>query len=77
MLSLKTPLAIIIAVVCAVIAYFVAASSAQSSIAIYLPSIFSIVSVVALLVVSSIINNNVQQAPASDKPQASKSSPEG
>ena len=77
MLSLKTPLAIIIAVVCAVIAYFVAASSAQSSIAIYLPSIFSIVSVVALLVVSSIINNNAQQAPASDKPQASKSSPEG
>jgi hypothetical protein len=88
MLALKTPLAFIIAVVIAVVAFFVSSALAASSFAAFLPSIFSIVTVLILFVVSTLIHSNNQseskvsrpsnsQTQKVNAPQASSSSESG
>ena len=74
MLALKTPLAFIISIIIAVIAYFVSASLTDSSIVLYLPSIISVLTVVVLIVVSSAIHSNAQVTSTKSNPAPSQKS---
>lgn len=66
MLALKTPLAFIIAFIMALLAYFASSVLATSDFASFLPSIFSVLTVVVLAVVSSLIRSNGESNDESD-----------
>jgi len=60
MLAIKTPLAVIVSIIIAVVAYFIADATSGSNISIFLPSIMSLVTLLVLLILSSIINSKGQ-----------------
>ncbi|MFT6270357.1 MAG: RNA recognition motif-containing protein [Alphaproteobacteria bacterium] len=72
MISVKTPLAFVIAIALAIVAYFISSATFAASFIAVLPSMFIIITVISLVIVSS-LQNPTSKAPRVPKPSTASS----